>query len=279
MRVLVTGATGFIGRQIVCRLLNEPGVQVIASGRNRAKAAGETWYGHAEFIEYDLKQELPHPLLTNYDIVIHAAWEDYKAIRSLHHIETQIFYHISLLRNLMDHGVHTIVGIGSGFEFGLREGPQDDDDPTMPASPYALAKDTLHRFLAMMAKSRGVRFQWLRPFNLYGGGQHPESLFGQLDAALKRGDDSFNMSGGEQLRDYLDVKTAADFIVRLALNPTASGAINCSAGQPVSVRALVERYVAERGGSIHLNLGHYPYSSLEPMAVWGSNRKRIEYLK
>jgi len=54
--------------------------------------------------------------------------------------------------------------------------------------------------------------------------------------------------------------------------------VNCSSGQPISVRALVERRVRERGSMIRLNLGHYPYPAHEPMAFWGANQRLQQLL-
>jgi dTDP-6-deoxy-L-talose 4-dehydrogenase (NAD+) len=77
------------------------------------------------------------------------------------------------------------------------------------------------------------------------------------------------MSAGEQLRDYLAIDIAADYLAAILQQREFNGLINCSSGQPVSVRALVEQRLRARGASIRLNLGHYPYPTHEPMAFWG----------
>jgi dTDP-6-deoxy-L-talose 4-dehydrogenase (NAD+) len=81
------------------------------------------------------------------------------------------------------------------------------------------------------------------------------------------------MSGGEQLRDYLPVVEVARLLVSLALNGRDNGIINICSGEPISVRRLVESWIAANGWSIELNLGHYPYPTFEPMAFWGDRRK------
>ena len=79
------------------------------------------------------------------------------------------------------------------------------------------------------------------------------------------------MSGGEQLRDFLPVTEIARIIAALAVERPGAGVVNVCSGQPVSVRSLVERWRAERGSGIELDLGKYPYPDFEPMAFWGSD--------
>ena len=108
---------------------------------------------------------------------------------------------------------------------------------------------------------------------MYGEGQNPNSLLPLLDKAIDRGDAVFNMSGGEQLRDYLPVTGVTERLVRLMEHPELSGIVNICNGVPISVRHLVENRIDERGANIKINLGHYPYPDYEPMAFWGDSKK------
>jgi dTDP-6-deoxy-L-talose 4-dehydrogenase (NAD+) len=110
-------------------------------------------------------------------------------------------------------------------------------------------------------------------FYIYGKGQNPASVLSQLDGALERGETVFNMSAGEQLRDYLPVEKAAEYITRIAMQSRINGIINCCRGVPISIRKLVEDHLAKRQKSIRLNLGHYSYPDYEPMAFWGDRTK------
>jgi dTDP-6-deoxy-L-talose 4-dehydrogenase (NAD+) len=114
---------------------------------------------------------------------------------------------------------------------------------------------------------------WARLFYVYGEGQAAGSLLPQLEEAIARGDAVFNMSGGEQLRDYLPIEEAARYLVALALNGTDNGVVNVCSGRPVSVRELAETVVHAHDSRITLNLGHFPYPDYEPMAFWGDRSK------
>jgi nucleoside-diphosphate-sugar epimerase len=108
---------------------------------------------------------------------------------------------------------------------------------------------------------------------MYGEGQAPGSLYSQLKQAVTRGERQFNLSGGEQLRDYLPVEQIASYLVALALDRRNAGAVNICSGQPISIRTLVEGWLKENNWQIELNFGHYPYPDYEPMAFWGDRRR------
>src|SRR3546814_2015436 len=94
---------------------------------------------------------------------------------------------------------------------------------------------------------------------MHGPGQNPNSLLAQLDRAIDRGEEQFNMSGGEQLRDYLPVQVVALRLAALVSRPEHEGTFNICHGEPTSVRRLVETHIKMRQADIALNLGYYPY--------------------
>ena len=144
---------------------------------------------------------------------------------------------------------------------------------TQPTTAYGLAKDTLRKALELFIMNRNISFKWLRLFYMYGRGQNPKSLLAQLEAAAQRNETSFNMSKGEQLRDYLPVMEVGEILVQTALQQRVAGTINCCSGQPVSVRTLVEQFMQQQYYQLKLNLGYYPYPDYEPLAFWGDSTK------
>ena len=114
---------------------------------------------------------------------------------------------------------------------------------------------------------------------MYGEGQNPGSLLAQLERAIEAGDPTFNMSAGEQLRDYLPVQQVAAYLVRIAEKRDFDGIVNVCSGKPISIRRLVEQRIEEKGASIRLNLGYYPYPDYEPMAFWGDRSTLDRILK
>jgi dTDP-6-deoxy-L-talose 4-dehydrogenase (NAD+) len=115
---------------------------------------------------------------------------------------------------------------------------------------------------------------WARLFYMWGDGQAPTSIYPLLQSAIARGNASFPMSAGEQLRDYMPASDVAAAIAGLAARAQNDGVVNICSGEPVAIRTLVERWIAESGSDIKPELGRYPYPAYEPLAFWGSAAKR-----
>jgi dTDP-6-deoxy-L-talose 4-dehydrogenase (NAD+) len=187
----------------------------------------------------------------------------------LFHFEHNLMADYRFIKGAVEAGVSQVLVTGTCFEYGMKSGPLSEQTEPQPGNPYGLAKNTLRLFLENLQCAQPFILQWARLFYLHGEGQNPNSLLAALDRAIEAGDDTFNMSAGEQLRDYLAIETAASHLVSILQRRDFNGVINCSSGQPIAVRSLVERRLQERGTSIRLNLGHYPYPTHEPMAFWG----------
>ena len=86
-----------------------------------------------------------------------------------------------------------------------------------------------------------------------------------------------NMSKGDQIRDYLPIEKVAKNIVAISTQNGISGIINCCSGAPITVKQFTKNYLNQINQTIKLNLGHYPYSDLEPFAFWGDNNKLKKY--
>lgn len=213
------------------------------------------------------------------DVLIHLAWGGLPNYLSLHHYETELPNHYNFLKNLIDNGLPKVVIAGTCLEYGMQCGELQESDKTFPCNPYGFAKDTLRRELEFLQKTRSFSLIWTRLFYTYGEGQSKNALFPQLKEAVDRGDRIFNMSGGEQLRDYLPVEEIAERLVFLALYSQASGIYNICSGRPISVHKLVEKWVSEHNFKIKLNLGFFPYPEYEPMAFWGSTLKLQQTLE
>lgn len=274
MNILVTGATGFIGNHVMSRLL-ERGHHVTAVARNAERAIASPWYGQTTFIAADIHDPSTVERLqpTTFDAVMHLAWPGLPNYKSLTHLEQTLPAECAFLKSLVIAGVQQLSVAGTCFEYGLQQGCLDESTPTQPVTSYGMAKNTLRGYLETLRKEHPFRLQWARLFYMHGKGQNPKSLLAQLDAAIDRGEDVFNMSGGEQLRDYLPVEKVASYLVSLVENHNFEGIVNICSGNPVSVRRLVEEHIAERGAFIRLNLGYYPYPDYEPMAFWGNAGK------
>lgn len=280
MKVLVTGATGFVGNYVIKELNKRPEIQLIATSKSREKAEAKSWFSKVTYLPMDIRKlpDNPYNYFGKPDKLIHLAWEGLPDFKGLFHIEENFWFHYRFLKNLVEEGLKDVTITGTCLEYGYINGCLSEDLPTNPHTPYGLAKDSLRRFLVELKKQQNFTLKWLRLFYMYGKGQNEKSLFSQLESALDRGDKTFNMSKGEQLRDFLPIEEVAQTIVGIALQQE-EGIFNCCSGQPTSVLSMVERVMEQKGKKIQLNKGYYPYPDYEPMAFWGDSHKTTKVLK
>ena len=273
MKVAVTGAGGFVGAHVVAALLRRPGIEVVTASRSPAPIASVPGVKH---VSLDLGTVDPHAAfeqLGRPQTLIHLAWTGLPNYKSAHHLEQQLPQQVAFLQGLLAAGLRSLTCTGTCFEYGMQSGELREEMPTEPTNAYGMAKDALRRRLEALRAQQTFALTWARLFYMYGPGQPPTSLYSQFMAAGARGEASFGMSGGEQLRDYLPVRRVAELLVALALDAPDAGTVNVCSGQPISVRSLVEQWRRERGWDIRLDLGRYPYPDYEPMAFWGSSAR------
>jgi nucleoside-diphosphate-sugar epimerase len=274
MRYLVTGADGFVGSTVVTQLLRE-GHSVLATSNDGERAAHLPWFKDVKYEELELGApglSMPRSF-SSVDRVIHLAWSGLPRYLELVHIEESLRWSYRFLKTLAEEGVGDFTVLGTCLEYGMRNGELAEDMESRPEIPYAVAKDALRRFLEQLQRTHPFHFKWIRLFYVYGPGQRENSLIGALDAAIARGDEAFEMSPGEQIRDYLPIDEAARAIVAISAQQTVQGIINCGSGMPISVRRFVEQYLEHRGASITLKFGFKSYPDYEPLAFWASTEK------
>ena len=265
--VIVTGATGFVGQHLV-PLLVENGHYVTAIARNQEKAKSFDWYGDVNFISLDLSEGIKNLEISPKTSLIHLAWSGLNDYKSTSHFEADLPNSYNFIKSCVQKGVKQVLVTGTCFEYGLQSGNISSNALPSPITPYGFAKDALRNQLKFLALNYPFRLQWARLFYMFGQGQNKKSLISQLEAAINNGDAIFNMSGGEQLRDYLPVEDVARQLYSLYVDQK-HGSFNICSGKPISVRRLVERHLQKKSSDIILNLGYYPYPDHEPFAFWG----------
>jgi nucleoside-diphosphate-sugar epimerase len=275
-KILVTGATGFIGSYVIPELIKQ-GFSVIASSANEEKAKHAKWFSKSAYVAFDLKYFDPtinyYDFFHRPDAMIHLAWEGLPNYKSKFHVEENLPRHKDFLANLITNGLTDLTVTGTCLEYGMQEGCLKENMPVFPSNPYAMAKNELRKFLEGLPSEYPFSLKWVRLFYMYGKGQNPNSLLSQLDRALANHEEKFNMSGGKQTRDYLPVEKVAEYILKIALQNKITGVINCSSGQPVTVTEFVNDYLKKVKKHISLIFGYYPYPDYEPMHFWGDNSK------
>ena len=275
--VVVTGASGFVGRAVLAALAAR-GIRPTAVTRDRRRLSDLEL--DSAIVEGDIGAPDPAFIaeVARHDILLHLAWDGLPNYKSLHHLETELPAQYRFLKAMVAAGSRSLLVTGTCFEYGMQAGRLVETGPAQPTNPYGYAKDALRRQLSFLKQETPFALIWARLFYMYGTGQNPKSIYSQLAAAVDRGDDHFDMSAGEQIRDYLPIKEAAELLVRLTLLGRDVGIVNICSGQPRSMRGVVESWLRDDGWRIKLRLGRYPYPDYEPFAFWGSAEKLHEIL-
>ena len=272
MKVLVTGATGFIGNYVVGELLRRR-LSIIANSRFRRNELDFPWLERVDYVQADLSEKKGDwfSFFKKPEMLIHLAWEGLPNYNKSFHVERNLPNNCYFLQNIIEKGLKKVVITGTCYEYGMQNGALEEYLEVKPNNPYAMAKDSLRKFMEKLQMQINFDLKWIRLFYIYG--KKSNSILSQLEKALKNKEEAFNMSGGEQLRDYLPVEKVAEYIVRISMQDKIAGIINCCSGKPISIRQLVEDYLEKKQKKIRLNFGYYPYVEHEPMAFWGDNNK------
>jgi nucleoside-diphosphate-sugar epimerase len=272
MRVAITGASGFVGRHVL-RVLQSRDLDIVVASRTSGRSFVEN--ARTKIVLLNIADELPDPyrLMGAPDVLVHLAWGGLPNYQSCMHTEAELPAQLRFLDACLASGLKRLVVTGTCFEYGKTSGEISETRRTDPCTQYGIAKDSLRKHLEELKSRHPFQFVWLRLFYLYGSGQSKNSLYSLLTAAIDRGDAEFDMSGGEQVRDYLPIQEAARIIGEIALSSIDAGILNVCSGIPTTVRELTQAWIAARQSSIALNFGRIPYSEIEPMSFWGNRGK------
>lgn len=271
MRAAVTGASGFVGRHLVNALVAR-GVQVTAVTHHGKLAAQPP---SVRVMQLDIHRPCDDPFnaLGRPDVLFHLAWAGLPHYDSSHHLIDELPAQQLFLDACVRSGIRHVVVTGTCAEYGLASGALSEDHPLAPSTGYAKAKVQLAKHVAELCKQFGCALAWARIFYLFGPGQSPHAIYSQLQAAIAAGERVFDMSGGEQLRDYLPIEEAARLLVSVGLDAGDIRTVNICSGRPVALKNLVTQWIQDAHADIRPNLGRYSYSNLEAMAFWGRREK------
>ena len=269
--VLLTGGSGFVGRQVHkrlaanghdVRLVLRPGGEARLAIRTAAENLVETsdlfaedhvWWSEA---------------CRGVDAVIHAAWY-VEPGRYLDAPENAacVAGTFALARGATQAGVRHFIGVGTCMEYRLPSSSLDVDAPLGPSTFYASCKVSAYQMLRAWFAKHGGTFSWCRIFYLLGEGEHPSRLAPYLHQRLAAGEVA-KLSAGTQLRDFLDVGEAGAMIADV-VDTGQSGAINICSGRQTTIRQFAERIADDYGRRDLLEFGTAEVHPSDPASVVG----------
>ncbi len=273
MKILVTGANGYIGAKVVRKLCDD-GCEVIACDLFDNNIDKRATFVQANILQDDKNwyQEFCRP-----QVCLHLAWKDGFVHNSPQHM-ADLSRHYAFLCNLIENGLPQLVVMGTMHEVGYWEGAIDENTPCNPSSLYGVAKNALRKSLEIFTAANGCAFQWLRAFYIFGDDAYGNSIFCKLRQAVKDGKSSFPFTTGKNQYDFIHVDDLASAISKCVRQNEVNGIINVCSGQPKSLAEQVEWYIAQNQLPIALDYGKFPDRAYDSPCVYGddSKLKKIE---
>lgn len=278
IKIALTGASGFVGGYVL-EALAQKSVDITAYYHKSKPNITDENSIHWQQLDIGDIGNGPFQAMGRPDVLVHLAWGGLPNYRDNFHTLEELPRQKRFLKALIDDGLQSLFVVGTCFEYGMVDGCLSEKMTPKPHLAYGEAKVQLLDYLIDLQKKLNFKLTWGRLFYLFGDGQGEKSLFSQFQKAVVDGDATFNMSAGEQERDFLPIEIAAEIIANLALKRRDAGIVNICSGKPTKVRSLVEGWRKELDAKIDLNLGFYPYPDYEAMAFWGDDRKLKQLLE
>ncbi len=272
MKILVTGANGYIGQGVVKELL-DAGQSVIATDFStehvdtRADCRSADLFGINE----------PYDYFDRPDVLLHLAWRDGFRHASENHMN-DLPKHYSFIQAMAAGGVPQITILGSMHEIGFYEGSIDESTPANPQSLYGISKNALRQSVALLEKEYSFVNQWIRGFYIVGNVKYGCSIFSKIAEAAEQGKKTFPFTTGENQYDFLDYAEFCHQAAAVTMQKQVTGIINCCSGKPMKLSERVERFIKDNGYDITLEYGAFPDRPYDSKAIWGNNSKIMKIL-
>lgn len=273
MRVLVTGANGYLGKGIVKALLDD-GIDVIAADIKTFNIDNRAEIKECSFSEIDN----PYVFFDKPDVLLHLAWRN----GFVHNAESHIVdlpMHYSFISKMIDAGLSRVAVMGSMHEIGFYEGSINDTTPCNPQSLYGVSKNALRQLCELKCATNDCILQWLRGYYIVGNTRDGSSIFSKIAIAEDEGKTEFPFTTGQNQYDFLDYEVFCKYVAHAVEQSEIKGIINISSGQPEKLADRVERFIRDNEFSIRLNYGQFPDRPYDSKAVWGNNKKITEIEK
>jgi nucleoside-diphosphate-sugar epimerase len=266
-RVLVTGATGFVGRGALAPLL-AAGHEVHAVSTRPApdwSPRGVVWH-RADLLDPATAEALVAAVRPGH--LLHFAWDAepgrfWTSTDNLRWVEASL----RLLRAFAEAGGTRAVLAGTCAEYAWTDETVcvEGETPTEPATLYGAAKHGLRVVAEAHARQAGYSLAWGRIFFVFGPHEDRRRLGGSVASALASGSPA-ETSAGEQLRDFLYAPELADAFAALLDSPV-TGPVNVASGTPIPMRDLIESLARAAGRPDLLRLGARPTNPNEPTTL------------
>lgn len=270
MRILITGANGYLGQGIVKAVLDS-GNEVIAACHSKRDMIDS----RAQIKQCDLFAiKNPYEYFEKPDVLLHLAWRDGFIHYSNAHID-DLPKHYNFIKAFSEAGCKHIAAMGSMHEIGFFEGSINENTPCHPTTPYGIGKNALRDLTSMVCTQNNCVFQWMRGYYIVGNSKYGSSIFSKITAAVEEGKKKFPFTLGQNQYDFIDYSEFCTQVAAVVTQNKEQGIINVCSGRPEKIADRVERFIKDNNYDIQLEYGMFPDRPYDSKAIWGDS-SRIE---
>lgn len=273
MKILVTGANGYLGSGVVKTLLNL-GQQVIAVDFKMDNVDNRAEKFECNLFEVDK----PFEFFGKPDVLLHLAWRDGFMHYSNAHID-DLPKHFNFINQFVESGCKQVAVMGTMHEIGFYEGSINENTPCHPTTPYGIGKNALRDLTEMTCKKNNAVFQWLRGYYIVGNSKFGSSIFSKITSAVEEGKKEFPFTLGQNQYDFIDYSDFCKQVAAIVCQKDKTGIFNICSGRPEKLADRVERFIKENNYDIQLVYGAFPDRPYDSKAIWGDNSKITKILK
>lgn len=278
MRVLLTGATGFIGSHIADSILSS-GHEVIIMKRQKSSLQNcQSFIHRVPIIDIDTSNWISDICKMKPEVIVHTAWngvasetrDDWESQLSNIQLTNELLY-IAEYCN-----VNKFIAIGSQAEYGDYSGVVSEESPINPVTKYAYLKVAILAQIRSFCELRKIDWYWLRVFSVFGERESSNWLIPSVISRMLNGGKEMNFTPCEQKYAYLYVKDLAEAVLKVCVSNGCSGIYNVSSSHPIELRQLLSAIREKINPDFKLNFAVLPYREKQAMHMEGDSAKYIK---
>lgn len=278
MRILLTGATGFLGSHIAEALLEQRAELMITQRRSSSVENCISFIDNVQIIYSDVPNWISQACSFCPDIIVHSAWAG--VFSTNRDNWNQQLSNVDVMNHLLYIAqkckVSKFVALGSQAEYGNFNGIISEEENLSPVTYYGYVKTFISRMLSSFCNLHGIDWFWLRVFSVYGERESDKWLIPGLIKSMLTHQDGIDLTPGEQKYAYLYVKDLALAVAKVCFQSGPQGIYNISSSTSIELRKLIEHLRDALSPSFELRFGALPYRLDQSMLIEGDTSKFVK---
>ncbi len=265
MKVLVTGADGYLASGVIRKLLEE-GCDVVGFGLGPTPEIHSDHFLYKRGNSFDLGVD--GLVRVAPDAVLHLAWRNGFKHGDSCHID-DLPGHYRFVCDCVAAHVPRLAIMGSMHEVGYHEGAVNANTACSPTTPYAIAKNALRQLAFGECSNSDTSLLWMRGFYIVSADGRGDSIFAKIITAEREGKDKFPFTSGKSKYDFIDYPDFCSQVAKVVRDGRSAGIVNICSGRPESLASRVERFIRENGLKISLEYGAFPDRPYDSPEIFG----------